>query len=124
MTNKSIKKIVFSFDLLLNIVLILALFFIGFYFLWTKNYNQQFDSLPKTPQRHIRYLNWKYLYPVSFSLIYFSLFLIYVTKFFILISNKNGFLKSFFAIFFINKLQLYNKNPKINKKNSIAFLSS
>ncbi|CRH45932.1 Uncharacterised protein [Chlamydia trachomatis] len=43
------------------------------------------------------------------------------TKFVILLRNKNGFLKSSFPIFFINKINILNSNLKINKTNFIAF---
>ncbi|BAP39748.1 hypothetical protein [Metamycoplasma canadense] len=121
MNIKNYKKLFFSFDLLLNIVFFLSLFFIFVYIIWAKNYNKQFEDISLMPSTYKKYINWRYLYPVSFSLIYLSIILLQVTKFVILLRNKNGILKSLFPIFFINKINILNSDLKINKTNFIAF---
>lgn len=121
MNIKKYKKLFFTFDLFLNIVLFLSVFFIFVYIIWTKNYNKQFEEMTSTPLVHKKYINWRYLYPISFSLIYLSILLLQITKFSILIRNKNRFLHSLFPMFFINKINLLNNNLKINKANFIVF---
>lgn len=121
MNIKNYKKLFFSFDLLLNIVFFLSLFFIFVYIIWAKNYNKQFEDTGSMPLLYMKYINWRHLYPISFSLIYLSIFMLQFTKFVILLRNNNGFLKSLFPIFFINKINILNSNLKINKTNFIAF---
>lgn len=104
MNIKKYKKLFFSFDLLLNIVFFLSLFFIFVYIIWAKNYNKQFEDTGSMPLLYMKYINWRHLYPISFSLIYLSIFMLQFTKFVILLRNKNGILKSLFPIFLLIKL--------------------
>ncbi|AZZ65565.2 hypothetical protein DMC14_002085 [Metamycoplasma phocicerebrale] len=98
----------------------MSLFFIFVYISWTKKYNSQIESLPFSPKLIKEKIYWEYIYSISFSLIYLSFLSLQVTKFSILIKNKNGFLKSLFSLFFINKLILINENSKVNKLNFIS----
>ncbi|AZZ65563.2 hypothetical protein DMC14_002075 [Metamycoplasma phocicerebrale] len=85
-----------------------------------KKYNSELEILPPSEKIFKQRIHWENTYPISFALIYFSFLLLQVTKFSILIKNKNSFLKSLFSLFFINKLILINENPKVNKLNFIS----
>ena len=118
MKNK-IKKYFLTFNILINILFLASLIFIAIYIIIVNNYNSRLKEI----WPHHIYLkkmqNWKYMYIISFILIYLSFFLIWITQFAILLRNKNSLAKSFFAIFYWKQLILIADTSKKNKTNFI-----
>ncbi|AZG68882.1 hypothetical protein [Mycoplasma struthionis] len=115
------KKLFLSFEILLNIVFVLSLLFIFVYIIWCNDYNNKISLINEPEIKKVKkYINWKYNYPISFTLVYLSYFMIQITKFAILYKNRNGWLRSLFSMFFINKIQFINENKKTNKINFIS----
>ncbi|MBN4089201.1 hypothetical protein [Mycoplasma enhydrae] len=120
MDIKKYRKIFFSFNLLLDVVFVLSLFFILVYITWVNKYNSELEKSTLLPKLMKERINWKQIYLISFSLIYLSFLMLQIAKIAILIKNKNSFIKSLFSLFFINKLNLINEDSKVNKTNFIS----
>ena len=118
MENK-IKKYFLAFNVLINILFFLSLIFIAIYISIVNNYNSRLKEI----WPHHIYLkkmkNWKYMYIISFILIYLSFFIIWITQLTILLRNKNSLAKSLFAIFYWKQLILIADTSKKNKTNFI-----
>ena len=118
MENK-IKKYFFAFNVLINILFLFSLIFIAIYISIVNNYNSRLKEIWQHHNYLKRMKNWKDIYIISFILIYLSFFIIWITQLTILLKNKNGLVKSFFAIFYWKQLILIADTPKKNKTNFI-----
>ena len=108
MENK-IKKYFLTFNILINILFLASLIFIAIYIIIVNNYNSRLKEIWPHHIYFKKMQNWKYMYIISFILIYLSFFII----------NKNSLAKSFFAIFYWKQLILITDTSKKNKTNFI-----
>ncbi|AZZ65235.1 hypothetical protein DMC14_000195 [Metamycoplasma phocicerebrale] len=122
MDNKY-KKFFSAFNIMFDILLLLIVVFLTFSAFYVDHLNNliRLDTESSIPL-YKRLISWDIQVFSCFVSAFISIFIVWLTRFIILLINKNFIFYCIFPIFNLKDIKYENKSIEINRQNTISFI--